>query len=57
LTGALAGGMPTDRGFELAFLIGTGGATVAALCVLLIPGRRGEQSVPREETAMAPGRV
>jgi hypothetical protein len=38
-THTLARGLPANEGFELAFLIGTVGALVAACCVLLIPGR------------------
>jgi hypothetical protein len=35
----LANGSPADAGFTLAFLVGAGGAGVAALSLLLIPGR------------------
>ena len=35
----LASGLPQNAGFEIAFLISAGGALVAALSVLLIPGR------------------
>ena len=35
----LASGLPQNAGFEIAFLISAGGAIVAALSVLLIPGR------------------
>ncbi len=35
----LASGLPADVGYEIAFLIGAVGAVVAALSVLLIPGR------------------
>jgi MFS family permease len=35
----LASGLPTSEGFTIAFLVGATGATVAALSVLLIPGR------------------
>jgi len=36
----LATGLPADSGFTIAFLVGAGSAVVAALSVLLIPGRR-----------------
>jgi EmrB/QacA subfamily drug resistance transporter len=36
----LGNGLPANSGFTLAFLIGAGGALVAAACVLLIPARR-----------------
>jgi MFS family permease len=36
----LANGLPDDTGFTIAFLAGAAGALVAALSVLLIPGRR-----------------
>ena len=39
----LASGLPQNAGFEIAFLISAGGAIVAALSVLLIPGRRRPQ--------------
>jgi hypothetical protein len=35
----LASGLPQNAGFEIAFRISAGGAIVAALSVLLIPGR------------------
>ena len=38
-THVLANGLPDDAGFELAFLVSAIGAAVAALSVLLIPGR------------------
>jgi MFS family permease len=38
----LASGLPQNAGFEIAFLISAAGAIVAALSVLLIPGRRRE---------------
>jgi uncharacterized membrane protein len=44
-THVLASGLPEGAGFEIAFLISAAGAIVAALCVLLIPGR-GTQSAP-----------
>jgi predicted MFS family arabinose efflux permease len=44
-THMLASGLPENRGFELAFLIGAVGAVVASLCVLLIP------SAPRRSAA------
>jgi len=45
LTGhVLASGMPGDAGFRVAFLVGAGGAAVAALIALALPRheRRGE---------------
>jgi EmrB/QacA subfamily drug resistance transporter len=41
-THVLASGLPQNNGFKLAFLISATGAIVAALSVLLIPGRRRE---------------
>jgi predicted MFS family arabinose efflux permease len=41
-THVLASGLPQNTGFEIAFLISAGGAIVAALSVLLIPGRSRE---------------
>jgi MFS family permease len=41
-THVLASGLPEGAGFEIAFLISAVGAVVAALSVLLIPGRRRE---------------
>jgi EmrB/QacA subfamily drug resistance transporter len=38
-THVLASGLPQGTGFEIAFLISAAGASVAALAVLLIPGR------------------
>ena len=35
----LASGLPAGKGFEIAFLVSAGGAFIAALSVLLIPGR------------------
>ena len=46
-THVLASGLPEDSGFMLAFLIGAIGAFVAALCVLLIPGRGARRRGPR----------
>jgi len=45
-THILASGLPQNAGFEIAFLISAAGAIVAALSVLLIPGRSRE---PRAE--------
>jgi MFS family permease len=45
-THVLAGGLPANSGFVLAFLIGAIGAFVAALCVLLIPGGGSEAAAP-----------
>ncbi|MEN3283319.1 MAG: hypothetical protein V7607_4459 [Solirubrobacteraceae bacterium] len=44
-THVLASGLPQNAGFEIAFLISAGGAIVAALSVLLIPGRSRESAV------------
>ena len=43
-THVLASGLPENAGFEIAFLISAAGAIVAALSVLLIPGRRRESA-------------
>jgi EmrB/QacA subfamily drug resistance transporter len=40
----LANGLPADKGFTIAFLIGTIGAVVAAVSVLFIPGRVSDAS-------------
>jgi predicted MFS family arabinose efflux permease len=40
----LANGLPSDKGFTIAFLIGTAGALVAAASVLFIPGRVSDAS-------------
>ena len=37
-THVLASGLPADEGFTIAFAIGAGGAVIAALSILLIPG-------------------
>lgn len=47
----LANGLPADEGFTIAFLIGTIGALVAAVSVLLIPGRGDARSVIHPEPA------
>ena len=47
----LASGLPQNAGFEIAFLISAGGAIVAALSVLLIPGRRREPAVDMQPAA------
>ena len=45
-THVLASGLPADDGFTIAFAIGAGGAVIAALSILLIPGRpRGTMAV------------
>jgi MFS family permease len=41
-THVLANGLPENSGFEIAFLISAAGAIIAALSVLLIPGRVSE---------------
>ena len=43
-THVLASGLPQNAGIELAFLISAAGAIVAALSVLLIPGRSRESA-------------
>jgi EmrB/QacA subfamily drug resistance transporter len=43
-THVLASGLPQNAGFEIAFLISAAGAIVAALSVLLIPGRSRESA-------------
>jgi MFS family permease len=43
-THVLANGLPENAGFEIAFLISAGGALVAALSVLVIPGRGRERA-------------
>jgi EmrB/QacA subfamily drug resistance transporter len=43
-THVLASGLPAGAGFEIAFLISAAGAIVAALSVLLIPGRGSESA-------------
>jgi EmrB/QacA subfamily drug resistance transporter len=53
-THVLGNGLPEGAGFEIAFLISAAGAIVAALAVLLIPGRRREPTVAmRPEAAMS----
>jgi len=47
----LASGLPQNAGFEIAFLISAGGAIVAALSVLLIPGRRREPAADMQPAA------
>jgi MFS family permease len=54
-THVLASGLPEDNGFVLAFLIGATGAFVAALCVLLIPGRSAEAPAHAEPAAAESG--
>jgi len=41
-----AGGLPSNEGFTLAFLVGAGGAAVAGLCALAIPRRRTPVALP-----------
>jgi 4-hydroxybenzoate polyprenyltransferase len=48
----LASGLPQNAGFEIAFLIGATGAIVAALSVLLIPGR-GREFAPQAHAEAA----
>jgi MFS family permease len=53
-THVLASGLPQNAGFEIAFFISAGGAVVAALCVLLIPGRSREAAtVMRPQAAVS----
>ena len=57
-THVLASGLPTNAAFTIAFLIGAIGAVVAALSVLLIPGRRSQQPAAEPRThAPAPARA
>jgi MFS family permease len=51
----LASGLPASKGFTIAFLVGAAGAAVAALSVLLIPGRasRAGEVVTAEPAATA----
>jgi len=53
-THVLANGLPENSGFEIAFLISAVGAIVAALSVLLIPGRGSE---PAPEASVGPAYV
>jgi hypothetical protein len=49
-THVLANGLPENSGFEIAFLISAAGAIIAALSVLLIPGRGSEPALePRRQ--------
>jgi hypothetical protein len=50
----LASGFPQNAGFEIAFLIGAVGAIVAAMSVLLIPGRRREPPPTCSQLPRAP---
>jgi MFS family permease len=50
-THVLATGLPQNAGFEIAFLISAVGAIVAALSVLLIPGRRREPAADMQPAA------
>src|SRR5205809_905617 len=43
-THVLANGLPDNAGFKIAFLVSAIGAVIAGLSVLLIPGRRSQQS-------------
>ena len=43
-THVLATGLPANAGFTIAFLVSAIGAVIAALSVLLIPGRRSQRS-------------
>ena len=47
-THILANGLPQNAGFEIAFLISAAGAIVAAMSVLLIPGRRQQSAAEAE---------
>jgi MFS family permease len=48
----LAGGLPADEGYRIAFLIGCAGAVVAAISVLFIPGRaRSSIATPQPASA------
>ena len=54
-TQVLASGLPADAGFTIAFLVSAIGAVIAALSVLLIPGRRSQQPAaePRTQAIVA----
>jgi hypothetical protein len=53
-TYVLASGLPRNAGFEIAFLLSAAGAIVAALSVLLIPGRGRESAAEmRPQTAVS----
>jgi MFS family permease len=52
----LAGGLPADEGYRLAFLFGAIGALAAALSVLLIPGRLTARA-PAGRLEASPGRA
>jgi 4-hydroxybenzoate polyprenyltransferase len=47
----LASGLPQNAGFEISFLISAVGAIVAALSVLLIPGRGREAAADMQPAA------
>jgi EmrB/QacA subfamily drug resistance transporter len=52
-THVLASGLPANAGFTIAFLLGAIGAVIAGLTVLLIPGRRREQSAAEPDVQHA----
>jgi hypothetical protein len=54
-THVLSNGLPENAGFTIAFLVSAIGAVVAALSVLLIPGRRshGSAAKPRKPAPVA----
>jgi len=49
----LGSGLPQNAGFEIAFLISAAGAIVAALSVLLIPGRSREPRAEMQPAAVS----
>jgi EmrB/QacA subfamily drug resistance transporter len=49
-TQVLANGLPKNAAFTIAFLVSAIGAVIAALSVLLIPGRRSQQSAAEPHT-------
>jgi EmrB/QacA subfamily drug resistance transporter len=55
-THVLAGGLPADVGFTISFFVGAFGAVVAALSVLLIPGRPAAAPISARTGAQPAGR-
>src|SRR6266498_2395556 len=56
-TQVLASGLPADAGFTIAFLVSAIGAVIAALSVLLIPGRRSHPVAEPRTPAPVPARA
>ena len=52
-THVLASGLPANGGFTIAFLVSAIGAVIAGLSVLLIPGRRRQQSAAEPDVQPA----